>query len=418
MTMAIGTSTDTAEPVTAESAAAYIYTTALADSVVGTVGLEIETHLVDVAAVAKRPAWQQLTPAIAPGITQLRASAVSVEPGGQVELSGVPAADVSAAVVAMRYDEQRLRLVLAEHDLGLAHVGADPLRAPLRINPKPRYRAMERHFHATGRAEAAAAMMCSTAALQVNLQAGPRSGWAERVALAYQLGPTLSAIAACSPWLAGRDTGWVSSRQRAWFGLDTRTSGAMPLTADPAEDWVRYVLAAPVLFATVADGGAVAVARSVPFSAWLSGRVLLADRRPTLDDLRTHLSTLFPPVRLRGYLELRYLDISAPRWWPAIAAVTATLMDDPSAAAAAAEATESTASRWAIAARDGLRDPALAASARRCVAIALEHAPDELRTAVADLAELVDSGRSPGDLAAGRISEVGPEVFFGEVARA
>jgi glutamate--cysteine ligase len=406
------------EPLTLESASSYIYDAALTESIIGTVGLEVETHLVDVAAVRERPAWATLLPALEAAATELRTSAVTVEPGGQVELSGAPVSDIAVAVAAMRSDEQRLRLVLAEHGLGLAHLGADPLRATRRISPRPRYRAMERHFIFTGRAEAGATMMCSTAALQVNLQAGPRSGWAQRIALAYQLGPTLNAIAANSRWLNGRDTGWASARQRAWYGLDPRTSGAVAVSDDPAQDWVHHALAAPVLFATTAAGDTMAVAKAVPFSAWVSGRVRLADRLPTLDDLRTHLTTLFPPVRLRGYLELRYLDVSAPRWWPAVAAVTATLLDDPVAAAAAAEATEPTAGRWETAARIGLADPALAASARRCLAIAVERAPAQLRTPVIDLAELVESGRGPGDLAADRIVEIGVESFLGEVSHA
>jgi glutamate--cysteine ligase len=373
---------------------------------------------VDVSAVAERVSWPRLRPAIEEAAAQLRHSVVSLEPGGQVELSGAPEPRIEMAVAAMRRDEQRLRLVLAEHGLGLAHLGTDPLRAARRVNPRARYRAMERHFVATGRAEAGLTMMCATAALQVNLQAGPRAGWAARVALAHQLGPTLSAIAACSGWLNGRDTGWASARQRAWSGLDRRTSGAVALSGDPAADWVRHTLAAPVLFATTDGDDAVAIARAIPFSAWLSGRVRLADRLPTLEDLRIHQTTLFPPVRMRGYLELRYLDVSAPRWWPAVAAVTSTLIDDPIAAVAAAEATEPAADRWEAAARDGLRDSVLAVSARRCMAIAVDRAPAELRTAVADLAELVDSGRAPGDLAAERIAEVGVPAFLAEVAHA
>jgi glutamate--cysteine ligase len=421
MTMATTATTATtaqSEPLTLESASRYIYDAALADSEIGAVGLEVETHLVDMAAVRERVAWTRLRPAIEDGAAELRRSVVTVEPGGQVELSGFPESRVEVAVAAMRHDEQRLRLVLAERGLGLAHLGADPLRTPRRVNPRPRYRAMERHFVATGRADAGLTMMCATAALQVNLQAGPRSAWAERVALAQQLGPTLTAITACSRWLNGHDTGWASARQRAWLELDPRTSGAVTLSSDPAADWVRHALAAPVLFATTDADDAVAIARAIPFSAWLSGRIRLADRLPTLEDLRAHLTTLFPPVRMRGYLELRYLYVSAPRWWPAVAAVTATLMDDPIAAAAAAEATEPTTGRWEAAARDGLRDSGLAASARRCMAIAVDRAPAELRTAVADLAELVDSGRSPGDLAAERIAEVGVRVFLEEVAHA
>ncbi len=418
MTLSAHVTAEIAAPLTLEAASSEIYDAALADSVVGTVGLEVETHLVDIAAPAERVTWARICAAVDAATPQLRCSVITVEPGGQVELSGAPAAGVADAITAMRHDEQRLRLVLAEHDLGLAHLGADPVRTPRRVNPWPRYRAMERHFVATGQAEAGATMMCSTAALQVNLQAGPRSSWAARVSLAHQLGPTLVAIAACSRWLGGSDSGWASTRQRAWSRLDPRTAGPVPLTHDPAADWVRHALAAPVLFAKIEDGDAVSIARSVPFGAWLSGRVRLADRRPTVDDLHTHLSTLFPPVRMRGYLELRYLDICAPRWWPAVAAVTTTLMDDAVAADAATAATDGTAGMWEAAARRGLEDPELAASARRCMAISVDRVPPELRTAVADLAELVQSGRSPGDLVVDRISEVGALAVLEEVARA
>jgi gamma-glutamylcysteine synthetase len=156
--------------LTLESASEYIYEAALADTDVGAIGLEVETHLVDLAAVPDRVPWPRLHAAVGLGPGQLSSSALSVEPGGQVELSGAPMPGIAQAVAVMRHDEQRLRLVLAEHDLGLAHLGADPLRAPRRVNPRPRYRAMERHFIGTGRSEAGAIMMCATAALQVNLQ--------------------------------------------------------------------------------------------------------------------------------------------------------------------------------------------------------------------------------------------------------
>jgi glutamate--cysteine ligase len=131
-----------------------------------------------------------------------------------------------------------------------------------------------------------------------------------------------------------------------------------------------------------------------------------------------HLTTLFPPVRLRGYLELRYLDMTPPRWWPAVAAVVTTLMDDPAAADAASEATEPAAGLWAEAARDGLGHPELARAARRCLAIAAGRVPAPLGAAVADLAELVESGRCPGDLMAERITEVGALGAFEELAHA
>jgi glutamate--cysteine ligase len=283
---------------------------------------------------------------------------------------------------------------------------------------------MEQHFGATGRAGSGQVMMNSTAALQVNLQAGPKGQWPERVARAYRLGPTLVAIAACSPWLHGRDTGWKSVRQRAWSGLDARTCGPVPgcgpgdNAADPATAWAVFAMRAPVTFVQGDGDEAHAVGLCVPFEEWASGAVKLARRLPTAADLRTHLSTLFPPVRLRGYLELRYLDMSAPRWWPAVAAVTATLMDDPVAADLAAEAAEPAAQLWTEAARDGLANATLAASARRCLSIAAGRAPAKLVAAVTDLADLVDSGRCPGDLLADRIGEIGPVAALGEMAHA
>jgi glutamate--cysteine ligase len=287
---------------------------------------------------------------------------------------------------------------------------------------------MEQHYAATGRAAAGEIMMNSTAALQVNLQAGPECGWPERVARAYRLGPTLVAISASSRWLRGQDTGWTSARQRAWSGLDERACGPVPgcVAADPQRDaalepasaWARYALRAPVAFVLAGGGDVAAVHASIPFEQWASGVVRLGGRAPTAADLDIHLTTLFPPVRLRGFLELRYLDMTGPLWWPAVATVAATLMDDPVAADMATEATERTAGLWTEAARDGLGDAALADSARRCMAIAAGRAPAALAAEVADLADLVESGRSPGDLLAERIAAIGPHAAFEELAHA
>jgi glutamate--cysteine ligase len=418
------------KPLTVDDAYARSHRAALAPSKIGPVGLEIETHLVDLDAVADRVAWDRIEPL--PDILRGAAGrcSVTLEPGGQLELSGPPAPDILAAVTGLRHDVQGTRLGLAGLRLGLAHAGADPIRPPRRVNPRPRYRAMEQHYAATGHGAAGAVMMNSTAALQVNLQAGPERGWPERVARAYRLGPTLVAVSACSPWLNRRDTGWKSARQRAWSGLDARSCGPVPgctapdaasasgAVLDPASAWARYAMCAPVVFVRTRGDEVAAVSQPVPFEQWASGKVRLGGRAPTAADLDTHLTTLFPPVRLRGYLELRYLDMTAPRWWPAIAAVVTTLMDDPVAADLATEATERTAGLWVRAARHGLADAALADSARRCLAIAADRVPARLVPAVADLAELVESGRCPGDLLAERISEIGPHAAFEELAHA
>ncbi len=419
---------DQAEPLTVDAAYARSHQAALTPSVVGPVGLEIETHLVDLDSVADRVAWDRVDPL--PGAVCAAAGrcAVTLEPGGQIELSGPPASDILSTVTELRRDGQRARLALAEFRLGIAHAGADPLRPPRRVNPRPRYRAMEQHYAATGQAEPAAVMMNSTAAMQVNLEAGPPGGWPGRVARAHRLGPALVAISASSPWLRGRDTGWKSARQRAWGGLDQRACGPVPgclapgaasdATLDPASAWARFALRAPVAFVRTRGDDVAAVGACVPFERWASGEVRLGGRGPTAADLDIHLTTLFPPVRLRGYLELRYLDMTPPRWWPAIAAVVTTLMDDPVAADMATEATERAAGLWTRAARQGLGDAVLADAARRCVAIAASRVPAPLGPAVADLAELVESGRCPGDLMAERIAEIGPHAAFEELSHA
>jgi glutamate--cysteine ligase len=418
---------DRQRPLSVDAAYDQSRSAALADTGVGQVGLEIEMHPVNLRAAAASVTWQQVedfTGALR-GIG-LR-SAITVEPGGQVELSCPPAPDVVTAVRGLEAETADVGHALAECGFGIAYVGADPLRPSLRVNPRPRYRAMEQHFRATGRASAGAVMMNSTAALQVNLDAGPAQHWGERVALAHRIGPTMLAIAANSQWLSGQPTGWKSARQRAWATLDARACGPVPgctangtgaHTVDPAEAWARYAMHAPVSFIRC-DGDAVqAVGVPVPFEQWARGSIRLGNRAPTAADLDTHLTTLFPPVRLRGYLELRYLDVNAPCWWPAIAAVVATLMDDPVAADAAAEATEETAGLWIEAARDGLGNAQLASSAERCVAIASRRAPRELSPAIAELADLVESGRCPGDLLAERIKQIGPAAAFEELAHA
>jgi glutamate--cysteine ligase len=408
------------EPLSLDAAHDHCRAAALSDGALGTVGLEAETHLADLDDPGRRVPWDRAGPL--PGA--LRAvvrSAVTLEPGGQLELSGPPVPGVLAAVAGLRHDLQGARLALAGRRLGLVHAGADPLRPAARVNPRPRYQAMEAHYGATGRAGPGAVMMTSTAALQVNLDAGPRPGWAQRVARAHRLGPALIAISACSPWLNGRDTGWKSARQRAWTGLDARSCGPVPGGeggGDPAGAWAEFALSAPVVFVCGAGDQAAAVRSAVPFARWASGAVRLGDRAPTAADLDVHLTTLFPPVRLRGYLELRYLDMTPPRWWPAVAAVTATLMDDPVAADLAAEATQASAGLWTSAARDGLADLRLARAARRCLEIAAGRVPADLAPAVADLAELVESGRCPGDLLAERIAQVGVAAAFEELAHA
>lgn len=393
--------------VSASDAAQRLVDTCLADGPVGRLGLEVEAHCYDLSEPWRRPGWDEIT-GILGGLPALPGgSTISVEPGGAVELSGPPLPGAMAAIEAMSADQAVLRAAFADAGLGLVSLGTDPLRPARRINPGARYAAMERFFAASHTATAGAAMMTSTASLQLNLEAGPRAGWGARVSLAHALGPTMVAIAANSPLLGGEFTGWVSTRQRVWSRLDSARCGPIlgGRGVDPGIDWARYAMKAPVMLAHVPE--AVAVTRQVPFADWADGCILLGGRRPTQADLDYHLTTLFPPVRPRGWLEIRYLDGVGDELWPALVFMMATLLDDPQAADVAAEAVEPVATAWDIAARLGLGDRRLHAAAIRCVAAAAERAPATLRQAMARLAAMVERGRCAADDFADRVIDIG-----------
>jgi glutamate--cysteine ligase len=206
----------------------------------------------------------------------------------------------------------------------------------------------------------------------------------------------LVAAFANSPLQLGRRTGLRSTRQAIWAGLDPgRTLPVLNGTADPAAAWAEYALDARVMLRRDPRGGWIADP-GVTFREWL------AQGEPTVDDLNYHLSTLFPPVRPRGWLELRMIDALPEPYWPVPVAVAAALLDDPVAADVARAATEPVAERWAEAARNALTDPALALAARTCFAAAhaalLRQGAADLARLVADYADrYVERGRCPAD---------------------
>ncbi|HVX47148.1 MAG TPA: ergothioneine biosynthesis glutamate--cysteine ligase EgtA [Mycobacteriales bacterium] len=392
--------------------------TALQNGTVGRVGLELEAHLVDLTEPARRVPWQRICDLLAALPDLPGRSRVTVEPGGQVELSGVVQDGPAQAIAVLRRDEAALRQELRRRGLGLATLGADPSRPPRRVNPGRRYVAMERHFTDTGQAAAGRAMMCSTAALQVNLDAGPAAGWCDRIALAQRLGPVLVALSACSPLLAGARTGWRSSRQRVWAALDDHRRPEVGARR-PEEAWADYALEAPIMMIHNGHHEDYDAIRSrVPMRSWADGTTLLADRRPTKSDVEYHLTTLFPPIRLRGYLEIRCLDAMPDRWWPALAAVTCLLMDDPVAADAAAAAVEPVAGRWQLAAQFGVSDPVVRKAALQCLAAAASVAPAELKSDIERYAEIVAAGRTPADDLLERARIAGPLAVLEEAAHA
>jgi glutamate--cysteine ligase len=317
--------------------------------------------------------------------------AVTLEPGGQVEISTPPHDSLAQLHATASADLGYLTDRLARHGLRLGEHGIDPYRPARRLLRTLRYDAMAASFSRRG--PAGLTMMGGTAATQVCLDAGEPGQIPARWRALHALGPVLLALFANSRRHAGADTGWASARMRTWLAIDPARTGPVGGADDPAAAWARYALAAPLLCLRRGDGSWHAPA-GVTFADWVAGAVRPA---PTVDDLDYHLSTLFPPVRPRGYLEVRFLDAQPPGEWFAPVAVVAALLADPATTEAAWElvapvtaatrsvtaATRSVtadarsvadgrpdAATWLTAARHGLADPALRAAAAAVAALA------------------------------------------------
>jgi glutamate--cysteine ligase len=316
-----------------------------------------------------------------PGAVLPGGGAVTVEPGGQLEISSAPAGSLTELYTSLSTDQAHLSALLARSGLVLGDTGLDPHRRPRRLLQTPRYAAMQRSFDAAGRH--GRTMMCSTAGLQVCVDAGTERQVPQRWAALHEMGPALLAAFATSGRHAGQDTGWASARMATWLGIDPRRAGPVSTNGvtnghrangrahhhDLAAGWADYALAAPLLCVRRGEREW-DVPTGVTFADWIGGAL---PGRPRLDDLDYHLSTLFPPVRPRGYLEVRYLDTQPGTEWIAPAAVVVALLADDAVTDAARAVVAETAGQWLTAARDGLGDPAIRRTATDLLDLACRH---------------------------------------------
>jgi len=350
------------------------------------------------------------------------------EPGGQLELSSQPADSLASLVRVTRADLAALREALAEAGLELAGIGLDPLRPPRRVLTLPRYAAMEAFFDAGG--PWGRRMMCGTASVQVCLDAGDDSdgagGYRRRWRLLHAIGPVLVAAFANSPLREGKPTGWVSSRQQVWAGMDPGRTRSPDMNGDPRAAWAAYALDARVMCVRDPDSADWSAPPGLRFRDWVADGAGGRLRPPTADDLEYHLSTLFPPVRPRGHFELRMIDAQPGDGWIVPLAVSSALLSDAQAEDAAfaavapiwngqppgwpasATASDTGDARdddppWIRAARCGPADPAISRASRECFAAAREAldrmaVPPGVTAAVdAFTEEYVSKDRCPAD---------------------
>lgn len=319
---------------------------------------------------------------------------VTYEPGGQIEISAAVFATATALVDSLRGAVLALSTSMLDAGIRLLSVGIEPRggieRVPLQL-PGERYVRMTGFMRAIG--TGGERMMRQTAAMQVSLDFGadPLARWRVWNGMA----PYVTAIFANSPVYRGRPTGDRSFRARVWRELDGGRTGCFAC-ADPVEEYLDFALGAPVILAP-AQAGATSFS---PFAEWNAAGCV------SLDDWHRHLTTLFPEVRPKGYAEVRSADAVDPRWYAAPLVLLAGIAyHAPSLHAAAELLTDPSAGLLEAAGRDGLSDPAIAATAVQLADLAMEGAralpgffsSTDIEEAAEFFGRYTRRGRSPAD---------------------
>lgn len=334
----------------------------------GLVGVEAEWLIFDRASPG-RPVDFVAVSATLLGLELPSAGSISFEPGGQLEISTAPVAGSGPAADAVIVGRKTIQDRLDRAGLVLAPIGIDPLRVGTRVVDSPRYAAMEKRFDHDG--PDGRVMMRSTAAVQVNVDIAkdPALQWK----VAHEVGPLLTAIFANSPLYEGRRTGWVSTRMRTWLSMDPRRTHPALRTGDPTSDWSQYALDAQVMLIRLEDSRYETITETMNFKDWINNGHTYGF--PTEDDFAYHLTTLFPPVRPRGRLEIRMID-ALPDDLLRVATATVCSLLGPQGAEEISKRTWDAGSLWYEAARYGLSHPGLRRMATDAFEIALDVAED------------------------------------------
>ncbi|MDP9413166.1 MAG: glutamate--cysteine ligase [Pseudomonadota bacterium] len=289
---------------------------------------------------------------------------VSLEPAGQLELSGAPLEHLHQSCAEAG---RHLAQVKAAGDkLGVGFLGLgmwpDKRREDLPIMPKGRYAIMLRHMPRVG--SLGLDMMLRTCTIQVNLDYSSEADMAQKFRVGLALQPLATALFANSPFTEGKPNGFLSYRSHIWSDTDGARTGMLPFVFEDGfgyERYLDYALDVPMYF--VYRDGAYIDAAGQSFRAFLKGELpALPGEKPRLSDWIDHLSTAFPEVRLKSFLEMRGAD--GGRWSRicALPALWVGLLYDQSALGAAWDEVK----HWSLEERQRLRDdvPRLGLKAR------------------------------------------------------
>ncbi|KAB7613969.1 glutamate--cysteine ligase [Amylibacter sp. SFDW26] len=262
---------------------------------------------------------------------------VSLEPGGQLELSGAPLETIHETCDEVNVHLKEVQTIADKIGAGFIGLGAAPewTHEQMHMMPKGRYRLMTDYMGRVG--THGTQMMYRTCTVQVNLDFGSEADMVQKMRVALALQPVATALFANSPFFEGKENGHKSWRSRIWRDLDASRTGMLPFVFDEGfgfESWVEYMLDVPMYF--VYRDGKYIDALGQSFRDFLKGELpALPGETPTLSDWADHLTTCFPEARLKKFIEMRGADGGPWRRICALPAYWVGLMYDQTALDAA-----------------------------------------------------------------------------------
>ncbi|WP_422048701.1 glutamate--cysteine ligase [Shimia sp.] len=262
---------------------------------------------------------------------------VSLEPGGQLELSGAPLENIHQTCDEVNQHLKDVKDIADKIGVGFIGLGSAPIwsHEEMPVMPKGRYKLMTDYMDRVG--TMGKVMMYRTCTVQVNLDFSSEADMVQKLRVALALQPVANALFANSPFLDGKPNGVKSTRGLVWRHLDDARTGMLPFVFEEGfgfERWVQYALDVPMYF--VYRDGKYIDALGMSFRDFLKGELpALPGETPTLSDWADHLTTAFPEARIKKFMEMRGADGGPWRRLCALPAFWVGLMYDQSALDAA-----------------------------------------------------------------------------------
>ncbi len=267
----------------------------------------------------------------------MNGQSITLEPGGQLELSGAPLENLNQTCDEVNTHLHQVKTVAEAMGVGFIGLGFQPKwsRADIPVMPKGRYSLMRSYMPTRG--DLGLDMMFRTSTVQVNLDFADERDMVEKFRVALALQPIATALFANSPFTEGQPNGFLSYRSHIWTDTDPDRTGLIPFVFDQDfgyERYAEYALDVPMYF--VYRDGQYIDALGQSFRDFLTGKLpALPGEIPTIKDWEDHLTTLFPEVRLKQFIELRGTDGGPWRRLCALPALWVGVLYDDAACAAA-----------------------------------------------------------------------------------